>query len=158
MSLYLHTIKPASGSKKKRKTIGRGGKRGTYSGRGLKGQRSRSGGKSHTLRRGLRQLVERTHKLPGFKSIYPKPAVVSLRDLSRHFEDGDTVNPASLVQKNLIQNSAQGVKILANGHINVKINVENCLSSAGAKQAIEAVGGTVKGVEVEKEKKEASKE
>lgn len=166
MALHLHTIKPTPGSTKDRKRVGRGGKRGTYSGRGLKGQRARSGGKAGTLRRGLKQLVERTHKLSGFKSIHPKPYIVSLDALERRFEDGDKVNPSTLLKKGLIQNTERKVKILSNGDLKKKLVVENCLASESAKKIIEKAGGSIVDSVVEKsnekaqteEKKPASKE
>lgn len=144
MSLYLHNLKPSPGSKKKSKRVGRGGKRGTYSGRGIKGQRSRSGGKSGLQRRGMRQLVERTHKLPGFKSIHPKPAIVSLANINAKFKDGEIVNPQELAKRNLVNIIKNGVKILSNGKINVKITVENCQLSAKAKEKITKAGGEIK--------------
>ena len=68
MSLALHTIKPFSGSKKKVKRVGRGlGSRGTYSGRGQKGQKARSGGKKGLKLMGIRRLLLSTPKIrPGF--------------------------------------------------------------------------------------------
>ena len=143
MALHLHTIKPAPGSKKSARRIGRGGKRGTYSGRGIKGQRSRSGGKSGTRRRGMRQLIERTHKLKGFKSLYAKPHTVSLGLLSKYFKTGEKVTPQILYQMKLIKNPKAGVKILSTGQIKVKITIVDCALSQSAKAAIEAAGGKV---------------
>ena len=152
MALNLHTIKSDPSTSKPRKTIGRGGKRGTYSGRGIKGQRSRSGGKRGTARRGLRQLIERTHKLKGFKSIHPKPAIVSLAALSKKFQPDETVNPQELLKRKLVDNIRNGVKILSNGEINVKIKVENCHLSKVAAAKIIKVGGTIKPLSVKKDK------
>lgn len=143
MSLYLHTIQPTPGSKRKKKRIGRGGKRGTYSGRGLKGQRSRSGGKGGLKRKGMRQLIERTHKLKGFKSIHPKPAIVALSELSKNFKDNDQVTPQALLKKKLVNDIKSGVKILSNGQIKVKITLTGCLASQAAKAAIVQAGGQV---------------
>ena len=86
MALNLSNLKPAPGSKRRAKTIGRGGKRGSYSGRGMKGQKARSGGKSGLKRLGLRQLMERTHKLRGFQSLVKKPAIVSLSIINKNFQ------------------------------------------------------------------------
>ncbi len=143
MSLYLHTIKPQKSKRQKTKRIGRGGKRGTYSGRGIKGQRARSGGKSGLKRKGLRQLMERTHKLRGFKSIQSKPAVINLDKLNANFKDGEVVSPQSLVRKKLVSTAKNGVKILSKGKINTKINVSDCQLSAKARQAIEKAGGKI---------------
>ncbi len=143
MALSLHTLKLDRSAKKPAKRVGRGGKRGTYSGRGIKGQRSRSGGKGGLRRLGMRQLIERTHKLKGFKSIHPKPAIVSLVVLNRFFKDGEEVNPRVLFKKKLISTMKNGVKILANGEIKVKLKISGCLLSQSAKSAIEKAGGQV---------------
>ena len=143
MVLSLHTLQPSPGSRKKRKKVGRGGKRGTYAGRGLKGQRARSGGKGGLQRKGMRQLIERTHKLKGFKSIHPKPAIVSLGLIDKRFKDNDKVNPHSLLKKKLVDNIQAGVKILSNGEINAKIKVSGCFLSKAAQAKIAKAGGEV---------------
>ncbi len=143
MSLYLHTLKPTPGSTKKKKRIGRGGKRGTYSGRGLKGQRSRSGGKSGLKRLGMRQLIERTHKLKGFKSIHKKPALISLTLLNKNFKDNDKVTPRILLEKKLVDNIKHGVKVLSNGEIKVKLTLSGLTLSNTAQAAIKKAGGQV---------------
>ncbi len=142
MSLYLHTIKPDV-SRKKKKRVGRGGKRGTYSGRGLKGQKARSGGKSGLKRRGMRQLMETTHKLRGFKSHKAKPATINLKDLSKKFKDGDKVDPKVLLKNGLVDIIKDGVKVLSNGEIKIKLEVSGCAMSKKAKEAIEKAGGKV---------------
>ncbi len=142
MTLLLHNLKPYKSSKKTRKRVGRGGKRGSYSGRGIKGQKSRSGG-SGFKRRGVRQLVERTHKLKGFKSIHPKPAIVSLGALNKSFKDGDKVTPQRLFKHHLIESHKAGVKILSNGEIKIKIIVAGCSLSQKAKVSIEKAGGKI---------------
>lgn len=157
MALALHTLKLDRSSKKKAKRVGRGGKRGTYSGRGLKGQRSRSGGKSGLKRLGMRQLIERTHKLKGFKSIHSKPAIVSLGVLNKYFKDGDQVTPQILFKQKLIDSTKHGVKILANGEIKIKLNVGGCLLSQTAKIAIEKVGGKVELLTTKVQDKSANK-
>lgn len=141
MPLSLHTIKPAVGSKKKKKRVGRGGKRGTYSGKGLKGQKARSG-TSGFKRRGMRPLIEATPKLRGFKSKKPKPAILNLKDLNI-FKDGEKVTPQILRKKGLVDNIKNGVKILGKGEIRVKIEVSNCQISASAKEGIEKLGGKI---------------
>ncbi len=142
MSISLHTLKPDSSAKKQRKRVGRGGKRGTYSGKGLKGQKSRSGA-SGLKRIGMRQLVERTHKLKGFKSIHAKPAIVSLSVLHKNFKDNDKITPAVLVKKKIINSSKNGVKILSTGEIKIKLIIVGCTFSQTAKTAIEKAGGKV---------------
>jgi len=143
MTLALHTIKPTKGSKKTRKKVGRGGKRGTYSGKGLKGQKARSG-VSGLKRLGMRQLIEQTPKLRGFKSLQEKPEVVNVRDIAAKFSDGDKISPETLKEKGLIDKIDKGVKVLATGDISIKVNVEFCELSKSAKEKIEKAGGSVK--------------
>lgn len=143
MTLSLHTIQAAPGSKKSRKKIGRGGKRGTYSGKGLKGQHARSG-TSGFKRRGMKPLIEQTKKLRGFKSRQTKPAIVNLDTLNKNFKAGTQVNPETLEKNGLVKKINSGIKILGSGEINVKIEVQRCEVSDTARQKIEAAGGQVK--------------
>ena len=149
--LSLNTIHPSKGSQKKKKIIGRGGKRGTYSGRGIKGQKARSG-TSGFKRRGLRPLMEQTPKLRGFKSKKPKPAIVNLQDLSRYIAGLSKTNrqeiikitPQFLKKAGLVNNIKNGIKILGKGEINVKMEIRGCEVSKSAKQKIEKNGGLLK--------------
>ncbi len=143
MTLSLHTIQPAKNSQKKKKKIGRGGKRGTYSGKGLKGQKARSGA-SGLKRLGMRQLIESTHKLKGFKSRNPKPEIVNLNTLNEKFPKGGKITPEILKENKLVNKIQNKIKILSNGEISVKLKVENCYVSKNAKEKIEKVGGSVK--------------
>lgn len=120
--LSLHTLKPAPGSQKKRKRIGRGNAsgHGTYSGRGLKGQKSRSGGKNGLKRLGLRSMVLQTPKKRGFTSDKPKNQVVNVIQLNTVFKDGVTITPQSLVKAGLIKDATRPVKILGNGQLKLK--------------------------------------
>jgi len=143
MTLTLSNLKPAKGAIKKRKDIGRGGKRGTYSGRGLKGQKARSGGTAGLKALGMRQVIRRIPKLRGFKSHKPKMAIVNLADLEKTFENGAKVNPQELFKAGLIRGSAFGVKILGEGKLSKKLNVSAKAFSASAKEAIEKAGGQI---------------
>lgn len=128
MSLSLHNLR--SGTKHKfRKRVGRGGKRGTYSGRGLKGQRARSGGKSGLKRLGLKPLMTQTHKLRGFKSNRPKPEVVNLHTLDKYFKDGELVTPQKLLKLGIIKTTKNGVKILGQGELKKELTIKGCLMS-----------------------------
>ncbi len=117
MSLSLHNLKKAEGSTKRKKRLGRGNSsgHGTYSTRGIKGQRSRSGGKGGLKRLGLKQLIMSTPKKRGFKSARPKNQVISLDDLNNNFKDGETVNPKKLLSLGLINSDRTPVKILGGG-------------------------------------------
>lgn len=144
MALSLHTIHAAPGARKKKIRIGRGGKRGTYSGKGFKGQKSRSGGRKGLKRLGMRQLIEQTHKLRGFKSLQDKPVILNLKNLAALVKDNDQVNPQFLVDQGLVKNIRKPIKILGNGEIGVKIELAGCLVSLSAKEKIEKAGGVVK--------------
>lgn len=144
MSLTLHTLKPKSGAKKSRKRIGRGlGSTGRYSGRGVKGQRSRSGGKSGLQLKGIRKIMLSVPKQRGFKSQKPAPQTVNLKDLNKAFKEGAKITPDTLLQKKLITSKDSGVKILGQGSLAIKVVVENCLLSQSARAAIAKAGGTI---------------
>jgi large subunit ribosomal protein L15 len=135
--MQLHQVKPKHKQKSK-KRVGRGGKRGTYSGKGLKGQKSRAGRK---MRPELRDYIKKIPKKRGyrFKSINQKPEIVNLRDLEKFFNDGDSVTPEILLEKGLvarIKGKVPEIKILGNGGLKKKLKIENCLMSKSVKKAI----------------------
>ncbi|MBI4435039.1 50S ribosomal protein L15 [Candidatus Uhrbacteria bacterium] len=143
MPLTLHTIQPQKGSTKGKKRIGRGlGSKGTYSGRGVKGQSARSG-VSGLQKLGIRQVMLATPKARGFKSNRPNAQVVNVGDLSKQFAAGAKVSPAILEKKGLIVSATLPVKILAAGAISIAITLTDCAVSAAAKEKIQAAGGTV---------------
>ena len=135
------------------KRIGRGGKRGTYSGRGMKGQKARSGGSIDPLFEGGRSsLIDHLKKVRGFKSIHPKKSVFNLDVLEKRFEAGDIVSAETLVSKGLIKESMvkNGIKILSSGNVTKKLTIApGLLISESAKEAIEKAGGKVEQLEVE---------
>jgi len=135
--MRLHNIKPAHKLKKRRR-ISRGGKRGGYSGRGIKGQKSRAGA---GIRPAIRDMMMKLPKQRGrakhaFKSLYEKPAILNLVDVNKRFKEGDIVSPKTL---NLSQ-----VKILGKGEINKKLHFQNILFSKSASEKIKKAGGTIK--------------
>ena len=92
MAISLHTIKPAKGSRKTGKRVGRGlSKGGSYSGRGVKGQRARAGGRSGLQKKGIRHIMLALKKNRGFKSPYEKSMVVNLGTIASAFPDGAKV-------------------------------------------------------------------
>lgn len=121
MSLSQNNLKPAKGATKKRKRIGRGNAsgQGTYAGKGLKGQRSRSG-VSGLKRLGMKKQLLQIPKVRGFKSLKPDNQVVNLTDLTNNFKDGEKVNPKTLVKKGLINTTKSPVKVLGKGELKVK--------------------------------------
>ncbi|MDG1949822.1 MAG: 50S ribosomal protein L15 [bacterium] len=143
MALTLHTIHPKKGSTKSKKRVGRGlASKGTFSGRGVKGQKSRSGA-SGFQKRGIRQIMLATPKLRGFKSGREKAQVVNVADLAKTFKAGAKVSPATLMQKGLIDSAKKPVKVLGNGAIGIAITLTECKISETAKQKIQEAGGTV---------------
>jgi large subunit ribosomal protein L15 len=140
--MQIHQLKIKSQKKKRR--IGRGGKKGTYSGRGMKGQKSRSGANVNPIFEGGRStLIEHLPKIRGFKSHRPKNQVVDLEDLEKYFENGDIVNPQSLLEKKIVDNMKVAIKILGDGELSKKLTVEKCLISKVAKEKIEKAGGKI---------------
>lgn len=144
MSLTLHTIKSFPKSRKKTKRVGRGlGSTGTYSGRGQKGQKARSGGRKGLKLKGLRKMLLSFPKVRGFKSMYAKTAVVNVSDLEKKFKDGDKITPELLKKVALISDFSAGVKILGDGEATKKLIIERCAVSASAKEKIEKAGGKI---------------
>jgi large subunit ribosomal protein L15 len=135
--LSLNTIKQAKGASKNKKRVGRGNAsgHGTYSTRGLKGQKSRSG-VSNLKRLGMKQQLLQTPKVRGFKSSKPKNQVVSLRAINSNFKDGDLVNAESLLAKNLISSVKLPVKVLGKEKLTVKVKFESIKMSAFVKDQI----------------------
>ena len=130
---------------KRKKRVGRGGKRGTYSGRGIKGQKARAGRK---LRPEWRDVLKRIPKKRGykFKSIKEKPMVLNLDKLNAIFKDGDLLTPAVLLQRDLIdkiKGRMPEVKILGEGELTKKLDFKGLKVSQGAREKIEKAGGKI---------------
>jgi large subunit ribosomal protein L15 len=124
--------------RKKKKTIGRGGKRGTTSGRGTKGQKARSGGNVDPLFEGGRStFVERLKKIKGFKAVSPKKITVTLTKIERAYADGETVTLESLIEKKVVERSARvrGVKIVATGVLKKKLKLDDAISCSESASA-----------------------
>jgi large subunit ribosomal protein L15 len=151
--LSLSNLSPAQ-PRKERKRVGRGlgSGKGRYSGRGIKGQKSRAG--SHYMRAGFEggqmPLAMRVPKLRGSTSrdampigpfrTYSQP--VNLRDLDR-FEAGEEVTPESLKAKGLIRSVRKDVKLLGVGDLSKKLSITVHAASATAREKVEAAGGTL---------------
>jgi len=143
--MQLHQLKPKY-KKSQRKRVGRGGKRGTYSGRGIKGQRARAG---HNFQPIIRELIKRYPKLRGYR-FNPSSSsldVVNVGDLSKKFKDKEEVNPENLLKKGLVRRmkgKLPEVKILGKGNIDKSLIIKQCKLSEKAKEKIEKAGGKVK--------------
>jgi len=164
--LNLSNLQPAQ-PREARKRVGRGlgSGKGRYSGRGIKGQKSRAG--SHAMRAGFEggqmPLAMRIPKLRGNTSkdampvgpfrTYTQP--VNLRDLGR-FDAGEEVTPESLKAKGLIRSVRKDVKLLGVGELTKKLTISVHAASASAREKVEAAGGTLtllKEAKVKKAKK-----
>ncbi|HET7616540.1 MAG TPA: 50S ribosomal protein L15 [Bacillales bacterium] len=141
--MKLHELHPAEGSRKNRKRVGRGNGSGLgkTSGRGQKGQNSRSGGGVRPgFEGGQMPLIKRLPKR-GFKNPTRKEyATVNVEALNR-FEEGTEVTPELLLETRLVRKQKDGIKILGAGDLNVSLTVKAHKFSASAKEAIENAGG-----------------
>jgi large subunit ribosomal protein L15 len=151
--LNLSNLQPAQ-PRKERKRVGRGlgSGKGRYSGRGIKGQKSRAG--SHAMRAGFEggqmPLAMRTAKLRGNTSADAMPVGpfrtfsqgVNVRDLDR-FEAGDEVTPETLKAKRLIRSVRKDVKLLGSGELTKKLTITVHAASQTAREKVEAAGGTL---------------
>jgi large subunit ribosomal protein L15 len=142
-------LSPASGSKKARKRVGRGNGsgHGTYSGRGLKGQKARAGGKMRPgFEGGQLPLIKRLPKKRGFFNRFRiEYAVINLSELNV-FEPGSEITVDILTRSGLVKTVGKPVKVLANGELDRPLNIKVNKLSATAKSKIEAAGGTVEEV------------
>jgi large subunit ribosomal protein L15 len=133
-------------SAKSTKRVGRGGKRGTYSGHGGKGQTARAG---RNFRPIVREILKRYPKLRGYKNrpVGFASETVSVAALEAKFQKGQTVSPRELVEKNLarrVSGKFPQIKILGGGEISKSLNIQGCQVSAAAKEKIEKAGGKIK--------------
>lgn len=145
--MQINNLQPRTKTKSKM-IVGRGGKRGKTSGKGMKGQNSRSGRKK---RPELRDFIKRLPKLRGrgvnqFKSFDMKPVAVNIGDIELVFKAGETVNPESLVAKFVIEKIngvIPPVKLLSVGDLTKKVTISGCLVSKETKAKVEKAGGLV---------------
>lgn len=135
------------GATHSKKRVGRGSSSGLGStaGRGNKGQQSRSGGKVYVGFEGGQMPLYRRIARRGFSNYWFKKeyAIVNLVDIEARFNDGETVNRASLVEKGLVKKADALIKVLGNGDLTKKLTVDVDKVSASAKEKIEKVGGSV---------------
>lgn len=134
MQIHELKLKP----RKKKKLIGRGGKRGTTAGKGTKGQKARSGGNVDPLFEGGRStFIQRLKKVKGFKAVKPKKITITLAQLERAYESGETVSIETLLEKRLVTRKARvaGVKIVSTGSLTKKLKLdENIFTTESAKE------------------------
>ncbi|MFB3165352.1 50S ribosomal protein L15 [Neobacillus sp. NPDC093182] len=142
--MKLHELKPAEGSRKERKRLGRGigSGQGKTAGKGHKGQNARSGGGVRLGFEGGQTPLFRRLPKRGFTNISRKEYAIVNLDVLNQFEEGTEVTPELLIETGLVKNEKAGIKILAKGNVEKKLTVKAHKFSSTAKEAIEAVGGT----------------
>lgn len=143
--MQIHQLKPKN-KNKERKRVGRGGKRGTYSGKGIKGQKSRSGRRTHPI---IRDLIKKFPKLKGYRFSGKSDvfAVINLGQLDKHFKESEVVSPKILIEKKLVRRingKTPKVKILGRGELTKELSFENCEMSESVKEKIKKTKGAVK--------------
>jgi len=142
--MQLNTIKPAAGSKKARRRVGRGmgSGLGKTAGRGHKGQKSRAGGFHKVGFEGGQMPLQRRLPKRGFKSALKKYAAeITLGELQRL--DKDEVDLLTLKAAGLVRELVKTVKVIKSGELKRKVSLKGIGATVGAKVAIEAAGGTV---------------
>jgi large subunit ribosomal protein L15 len=146
--MELNTIKPAAGSKKNRKRVGRGSGSGLgkTAGRGHKGQRARAGGYHKVGFEGGQMPLQRRLPKRGFLAVLiVKAAEVRSGDLAR--VRGETIDLEGLKKAGLVPSEAKRAKIILAGKVEKKFTVSGIAASKGAKAAIESAGGSVAAIE-----------
>ncbi len=146
--MQIYQVKRNTKNKTKR-SVGRGGKRGKTSGRGMKGQKARSG---HSIRPDIRDMIKKIPKLRGHRAnhhsnIQIKNQPINLATIEKEFNAGDEINSAILVEKGLVRRDKgklPNVKVLGTGDITKKVVIVDCLVSESARVKIEKAGGTIK--------------
>ncbi len=136
--MQIHQLTKKSTARVARR-IGRGGKRGTYSGKGIKGQKSRAGAK---IRPAQREILKKIPKLRGyrFNSFRLQPVTVTVIDLEKKFKNGDTVSPKTLLAAKLIKRqngrTPNRVKMLGKGKLTKKFIFKDILFSESVGKAV----------------------
>lgn len=144
MALSLNTIKTTTSNKKsRRRGRGDGSNRGNYSGRGIKGQKARSGVSGLKLL-GLKSLVSQTPKKRGFNSQSPRNQILSPKEINDNFKEGEEVTPKRLQELGLIKEGNKPVKILGNDELKVKkLHIKGVKVSKSVAEQVEKQGGKI---------------
>ena len=152
--MQQHLMTSPKGARKNRRRVGRGdgSGRGTYSGRGLKGQKSRSGkGPMTKFQGGQLSLLKRLPSIRGFNNIFRQEYSVvnvdQLALLAEHLPDDSEVTPELLKQVGFVKDLRNPVKVLGRGDIDVAVSVSAQRFSASAREKIESAGGTATVIE-----------
>jgi len=143
MTIKLHHLRPAPGSKTERTRVGRGeGSKGKTAGRGTKGTKARKN-VPVTFEGGQMPIHMRLPKLKGFKNRFrTEYQVVNVADIERLFPEGGDVTIEALVAKGAVRKN-ELVKVLGNGDLKVKVSVTANKFSDSAREKISAAGGSI---------------
>jgi len=150
--MKLHELKPAAGSRKSPKRVGRGPGSGTgkTAGRGHKGQKSRSGYSKKPGFEGGQMPLHRRLPKRGFTNIFRTEYRIVNVDRLSAFEAGSVVDPEALLKAGLLAKGKDAVKVLGNGEIGVALTVRAHRFTGSAAKKIEAAGGTAEMIKVHK--------
>lgn len=143
--MNLSNLQPAEGSKHSDYRRGRGhaSGNGKTAGKGHKGQKARSGAPRPGFEGGQMPLFRRIPKR-GFTNINSKEIVgIDVAALEARFEDGAVITPEAILESGLVKNPRDGIKLLGRGEVSKKFTIKGLLISEGAKNKVEAAGGTV---------------
>ena len=143
--MNLGSLKPPDGSRKKRKRVGRGdgsGHGGT-SCKGHKGQNARSGGGVRPGFEGGQMPLSRRLPKRGFRNPFRKEIVIINIEQLNKFSNGSVIDKEVLVRAGLMKRKADGIKVLGKGNIEYPISLKIDMISRGAREKIEAAGGSV---------------
>ena len=146
MAIGLNNLRPAAGSTHKKKRVGRGpgSGLGKTSGRGNKGQKSRSGYSGKVGFEGGQMPLQRRLPKRGFTNIFKKQWIeVTLSTLEQSFEAGDSITPETMHERGVIAKGKRDVVVLGTGELTKALTVSAHRFTKGARQKIEAAGGTV---------------
>ena len=141
--MNLHELSPAEGATKSSKRIGRGHGSGwgKTAGKGHKGQKARSGGSIRPGFEGGQMPLQRRIPKRGFNNIFAKKIVAVNVSALNAFEDGAVVTTEAIIEKGIVKEAYDGIKILGNGTVTKNLTVKVAAFSASAKQKIESAGG-----------------
>lgn len=143
--MKIHDLKPADGSRKRKKRVGRGigSGHGKTSCRGHKGQKSRSGGTRGPGFEGGQMPLQRRIPKRGFKNIFKIEFAIVNLDVINKIENIDVITPEVLIERGIVKNPKDGIKILGKGEIKRAITVKADAFSSSASDKITAAGGKV---------------
>jgi large subunit ribosomal protein L15 len=141
--MKLSDLKPAPGSRKKRKRVGRGGAHGGTSCKGAKGQKARSGAKLKPGFEGGQMPLSRRLPKRGFRNHFRRDVVIVNIEQLKAFPEGSVVDVESLLNRGMIRGGSDGVKVLGKGDIGYPLTLRIHMISDAAREKIEAAGGSI---------------